>query len=73
MLYRINNKHYIDRPGYYIEVSASLDNNKNVVLKPTNNKVEKDSQLKAYETTLEEIKKTLLKNDKNFNNSNKFN
>lgn len=57
MLYKINNKCYINiAPSIYVEVNVSKDGK----ITPTKNKIEVNSNIRVGTTTLEEeIKKTI--------------
>ena len=78
MLYKINNKFYIKVSGYFVEVVKEVGPDNNIILKPTDNKIEYSRNI-AYDVAkiedMEEPKKIEAKTTKQskYNMSDRFN
>lgn len=78
MLYKINDKFYIKVNGYFVEVVKEVGPNNDIILKPTENKIEYSRNI-AYEIAkmddMEDPKKVEIKPTKQskYNMSNRFN
>lgn len=53
MLYKIENKFYVKVGGYFVEVVKAVGPDNNIILKPTDNKIEYNQSIK-YEVAKKE-------------------
>ena len=68
MLYKISNKYYVKVGKDFVEVELVYSNN-DISLKPTNNKIENDGNVKYIEVNFLSEKDNLLAEHKKKNNS----